>query len=80
MISRVLLIVALYVGMVHARINSKNKNTEASRQIERTLTVEKYWDAGEDRELYKYMSASYGYGYQDSARNSALFWRRKSNS
>jgi len=78
MISRVLLIVALYVGMVHARINSKNKSTEASRQIERTLGVEKYWDAGEDRELYKYMRASYG--YEGSARNSALFWRRKSNS
>ncbi len=77
MISRVIFIIfAIYVGMVQGRINSKNKKTEAVRQS----AVEKYWDVGEDRELYTYMSASYGYGYQGSARNNALFWKRKSNS
>lgn len=81
MISRVIFIIfAIYLGMVQGRINSKNKKTEAVRQTEKTSAVEKYWDVGEDRELYTYMSASYGYGYQGSARNNALFWKRKSNS
>jgi hypothetical protein len=76
MISRLLLVLfAVYFGTANARINSKVKKAEVSEQIQTTSRAEKYWDAGEDRELYRYSSASYG--YHGSARNNALFYRKK---
>jgi hypothetical protein len=79
MISRVLLVLfTIYFGMANARINSKVKKTDVSEQIQTTSKAQKYWDVGEDRELYRYSSASYG--YHGSARNNALFYRKKEES
>ena len=77
MMQRVFVVIFfLYLEMASARLNAKDKTAEASGQAQtRTLEANKYWDVDEDRVLYKYLSASYG--YHGSARNNALFWRKK---
>jgi hypothetical protein len=79
MMPRVFVIIFfLYLEMASARLNAKDKAAEVSGKVQPASGGTKYWDADEDRVLYKYLSASYG--YHGSARNNALFWRKKSNS
>lgn len=79
MMPRVFVIIFFfYLELASARLNAKDETAEVSGKVPTALGATKYWDADEDRVLYKYLSASYG--YHGSARNNALFWRKKSNS